>query len=238
MFERDQRMFSTLLIGSKNQMPPADVEPTNDRVIVGHRGDHFALESLWVSQRPVDGDDRTSRQDWEHGIIEQPDGDGFARVGQPCAVGQDVPFDSVGVEGFSAQFGEGHQADGNEVGRGFAGELVRRRRYRVARLLFQLFEAAPDQLDRRQVGQVRRVIVASEVLPFAGQQPDRVGARLIDECEQDFGRDGYPGFVVVPGSSGEVESSSKLRATMLTEEFLPDIPEPPRDQRFHVDSNF
>src|SRR4051812_48025765 len=53
-FDRDQGVVPTRLVGPEDQVPPADVEPTEHRGTVGAGGDHPSLETLGVGDGPVD----------------------------------------------------------------------------------------------------------------------------------------------------------------------------------------
>ncbi len=75
-------------------------------------------------------------------------------------------------------------------------------------------------------------------LPFAREQPDRVGPGLVDEREQHLGGDGHAGLVIIPGPGRQVQPSGQLGAAVLAEQLLPDLAEPSRDRRLDVDSDF
>ncbi len=61
------------------------------------------------------------------------------------------------------------------------------------------------------------------LLPLAGDQVHRVRAGLFNEAEEDFSRNRHTGFVVVPGSCGQIEAAGKLRSAMIAKEILADF---------------
>ncbi len=60
--------------------------------------------------------------------------------------------------------------------------------------------------------------------PLAGDQVHRVRAGLFNEPEEDFSRNRHAGFIVVPGSCGQVEATGQLRSAVIAKEFLADFP--------------
>ncbi len=51
----DQRIFTTGLIGPQDQVPPAQIEPANERHTFGRCGDDLALKLLRIRDRSIDG---------------------------------------------------------------------------------------------------------------------------------------------------------------------------------------
>jgi hypothetical protein len=74
-----------------------------------------------------------------------------------------------------------------------------------------------------------RLIAPPVFRPRAGQHPPGVRPGLLDEGEQDLGRQRHARLVVVPGPRRQVESACQLRAAPLAEQRLADLSEPAGD---------
>jgi hypothetical protein len=80
-----------------------------------------------------------------------------------------------------------------------------------------LFEAAANELRGGEVAEDDVFGGAPELGTFACEQPDWVDAGLLDEAEEDFGGHGDAGFVVVPGSGGQIEPAREFRTAVFAE---------------------
>ena len=137
-------MISTLLVGSKDQMSPAQIQPADDWYILWHRRDHLPLETLRIGRGPIHRHDRSGGENRKHGIVVQSNRDGVAGVWQPVAVGENMPFHKVWIRILGTQFGERNEADSDKVGGAFRCELIWRNDDNLGRLLFQFFQTATN----------------------------------------------------------------------------------------------
>ena len=228
------------LIRAEDQVPAGEVEPADHRDAVGAGRDHLALQPLGVGHRAIDGHDRAGREDREHRLVVEPDGDGLPGMGQPLAIGQDVALDAAGFDRpLEPRSASGTSETATKSEDESRRQIVRTRSRRSSLGCCSSF-SSPRRISWIGVSSERRpsLGLAAITLAFAGEQPDRVGAGLIDEGEQDLGRHGHAGLVVVPGPRRQVEASGQFGAAMLAEEFLADLAKPSRDRRLDVDSDF
>ena len=58
---------------------------------------------------------------------------------------------------------------------------------------------------------------------LAVEQPRGVRPGLLDETQQDLGRDRDPGLVVVPRPRRETQATGQLRTAVLPEDLLADL---------------
>ena len=137
-------MLPTLLVGSKDEMFPAQVQPADDWHLFWHCRDHLALKTLRISRRPIHRHDRSRGENWEHGIVVQSNSDGITWVWQPLPIGEDMPFHQFRVGGFGRQFGEWNKADGDKIGGAFRRKLIWGNDDDLGWLLFQFFQTATN----------------------------------------------------------------------------------------------
>ena len=210
-------MLAAGLVGTEDHVATAEVEPADRIGTPSGLAATILPWSRWGStiERST-ATTEPAREDREHRLVVETDGERLPRMRQPIAIGHDVPFDPLRRDDLRAEQFQRHERDGDEIGRRVlhpVGPATTRRSPRC-RLLLELLQTPADQLDRRQVRTGTRRRPRGDKRSRASPESSQTGLAPVWSMNESkhLGRNRHTRLIIIPRSGRQVETTGQFRS--------------------------